>query len=54
MPVFAEHPGDSPDNILSALAIELIVDWLRGEWYEPPEKPAAEPADSTEKTVASK
>ena len=34
MPAFAEHPGDSRDNILSAEAIELIVDWLRGEWME--------------------
>ena len=54
MPAFAEHPGDSPDNILSAEAIELIVDWLRGEWYEPPDEPAAEPADRDEKTIASK
>ncbi|HEV3137805.1 MAG TPA: cytochrome b N-terminal domain-containing protein [Pirellulales bacterium] len=36
MPIFAEHPGDAPENMLPAHAIGLIVDWLRGEWYEPP------------------
>jgi mono/diheme cytochrome c family protein len=36
MPAFAEHPGDAPENMLPARAIGLIVDWLRGEWYEPP------------------
>jgi ubiquinol-cytochrome c reductase cytochrome b subunit len=54
MPAFAEHPGDAPENILSAEAIELIVDWLRGEWYESPDAPAAEPAGSDDETVASK
>ncbi|MEX0676448.1 MAG: cytochrome b N-terminal domain-containing protein [Pirellulales bacterium] len=44
MPAFAEHAGDAPENILTADAIGLIVDWLRGEWYEPPAKPA-KPAD---------
>ena len=40
MPSFAEHPGDSSANILDARSINLIVDWLRGEWYEP--APASE------------
>lgn len=35
MPSFAEHPGNSPANILDARSMGLIVDWLRGEWYEP-------------------
>jgi ubiquinol-cytochrome c reductase cytochrome b subunit len=35
MPAFAEHPDDSPSNRLSAKSIGLIVDWLRGQWYEP-------------------
>ncbi|MBI3837697.1 MAG: cytochrome b N-terminal domain-containing protein [Planctomycetia bacterium] len=37
MPAFAEHPGDSPENMLATHAIGLLVDWLRGEWYEPPD-----------------
>jgi ubiquinol-cytochrome c reductase cytochrome b subunit len=45
MPAFAQHPGDSPENILSRESIGLIADWLRGEWYEaagaPAEKTAA-------------
>ncbi len=36
MPIFAEHPHDSAENMLDAHAIGLIADWLRGEWYEPP------------------
>ena len=44
MPAFAEHAGDSPQNRLSAHALGLVVDWLRGEWYEPPaNEPVAEP-----------
>jgi ubiquinol-cytochrome c reductase cytochrome b subunit len=36
MPAFAEHPGDSPKNVLSRRELDLLVRWLRGEWYEPP------------------
>jgi ubiquinol-cytochrome c reductase cytochrome b subunit len=36
MPSFAKEPDDSPRNMLSAQSLGLIVDWLRGEWYEPP------------------
>jgi hypothetical protein len=50
MPAFAEYPGDASDNILSREAIDLIVDWLRGEWYEPP----ADPAASADDPVAAK
>ena len=35
MPSFAAHQGASPENLLSPESIGLIVDWLRGEWYEP-------------------
>jgi len=35
MPAFAEQPGDSPKNTLSQKSLGLIVDWLRGDWYEP-------------------
>jgi ubiquinol-cytochrome c reductase cytochrome b subunit len=44
MPSFAVHAGDSPQNILSSQAMGLIVDWLRGEWYEPPVATPAETA----------
>jgi len=34
-------PAFGADNILKAEEIELLADWLRGEWYEP-ERVAAE------------
>jgi ubiquinol-cytochrome c reductase cytochrome b subunit len=41
MPSFAEHPDKPEDNILSPANLDLLVDWLRGDWYEPA-SPAAE------------
>ncbi len=35
MPVFAAHAELTENNILSPANLDLIVDWLRGEWYEP-------------------
>jgi ubiquinol-cytochrome c reductase cytochrome b subunit len=35
MPSFATHGGDSTSNMLTQRQIGLIVDWLRGQWYEP-------------------
>ena len=43
MPSFAEHPSNSPANILDARSLGLIVDWLRGEWYEPSAAARASP-----------
>jgi ubiquinol-cytochrome c reductase cytochrome b subunit len=43
MPAFAAHEGDSPQNILSAKSIGLLVDWLRGDWYRPEPSSTAEP-----------
>jgi ubiquinol-cytochrome c reductase cytochrome b subunit len=37
-------PGFGADQILDAQAMGLIADWLRGEWYEAPEKPGAHTA----------
>ncbi len=34
MPAYAESPDDPAANTLSAQDIGLLVDWLRGEWYE--------------------
>jgi ubiquinol-cytochrome c reductase cytochrome b subunit len=38
MPAFAESSTDAKKNVLSRQELELLADWLRGEWYEP-EKP---------------
>lgn len=38
MPAFAESATDPKTNILTRQELELLADWLRGEWYEP-EKP---------------
>jgi len=35
MPAFAPHEFGSAQNQLTRRQIELIVDWLRQEWYEP-------------------
>lgn len=34
MPIYAEFPNESAKNRLSAQEIGILVDWLRGEWYE--------------------
>lgn len=34
MPAYAESATDPAKNILSLRDIELVTDWLRGEWYE--------------------
>ncbi len=38
MPAYAESATDAKKNILSRQDLEILADWLRGEWYEP-EKP---------------
>jgi ubiquinol-cytochrome c reductase cytochrome b subunit len=35
MPAFAANPDDPKSNTLSPKNLELLVDWLRGEWYRP-------------------
>jgi ubiquinol-cytochrome c reductase cytochrome b subunit len=35
MPAFAESTADPKKNVLRQHDLELLVDWLRGEWYEP-------------------
>lgn len=35
MPAFAEHADKVENNIISPANLALLVDWLRGEWYEP-------------------
>jgi ubiquinol-cytochrome c reductase cytochrome b subunit len=36
-------PSFGPEGILSAEEIGLVVDWLRGDWYEPPESGSPRP-----------
>jgi ubiquinol-cytochrome c reductase cytochrome b subunit len=35
MPSFAKDPHDPQANLLSPRELNLLVDWLRGDWYEP-------------------
>ena len=35
MPGYAKHPGKPLKNVLSRDELEMLTDWLRGEWYEP-------------------
>jgi ubiquinol-cytochrome c reductase cytochrome b subunit len=35
MPAFAAHPDDPTANRLGAAELDMLVSWLRGEWYEP-------------------
>jgi quinol-cytochrome oxidoreductase complex cytochrome b subunit/mono/diheme cytochrome c family protein len=39
MPAFARDAKNPDFNRLSQRDIEMLVDWLRGEWYEPPINP---------------
>jgi len=39
MPAYAKNPSDPKSNLLSPLELNLLVDWLRGDWYEPNRKP---------------
>jgi ubiquinol-cytochrome c reductase cytochrome b subunit len=34
MPAYGKHPDNPKNNILTQREIELMVDWLRGDWYE--------------------
>lgn len=35
MPAFAEHQDKPESNIISPANLDLLVRWLRGDWYEP-------------------
>ncbi|HVX15878.1 MAG TPA: cytochrome b N-terminal domain-containing protein [Pirellulales bacterium] len=35
MPAFAKHADEPEKNILSPENLDLLVRWLRGDWYEP-------------------
>jgi len=36
MPAFADDSEHPERNLLSPRELSLLVDWLRGDWYEPP------------------
>ncbi len=38
MPAYAASVANPANNILSPKELEMLVDWLRGEWFEPVEK----------------
>jgi ubiquinol-cytochrome c reductase cytochrome b subunit len=48
MPAFAESAADPKKNVMSQHDLELLVEWLRGEWYEvrPGGKPGKEERSS--------
>lgn len=45
MPAFAEDSEHPERNLLSARELRLLVDWLRGDWYEPPTSTVTDKAD---------
>ena len=36
MPAYAEDAQAPENNVLTARHVEMLADWLRGKWYEPP------------------
>jgi ubiquinol-cytochrome c reductase cytochrome b subunit len=52
MPAFAEHSDDSPQNMLTSRTLDLLVDWLRGQWYEPAVAQHASDESSTGKSTS--
>ena len=54
MPAFAKHPQEPKQNTLTADEIELLVSWLRGEWYEPGREVNAAAAAETKPTAQTK
>ncbi|TXT32333.1 MAG: cytochrome b/b6 domain-containing protein, partial [Planctomycetota bacterium] len=41
MPAFAEDAEHPERNLVSPRELNLLVDWLRGDWYEPPTNSAS-------------
>lgn len=35
MPAYAKTPGSPDKNILTARQVEILAEWLRGQWFEP-------------------
>lgn len=51
MPAFVEEPDQPQHNLLSRREVELLVDWLRGQWFEP-EAPSAATSDARPRRIA--
>lgn len=49
MPSFAANPDDPEQNLLDQHSIELIADWLRGDWFEPQRDSAKAPGKGADK-----
>ncbi len=48
MPAYAEHPDEPEKNLLTMHQIELITDWLRGDWFEPGDREQDEQVEPDE------
>jgi ubiquinol-cytochrome c reductase cytochrome b subunit len=46
MPAFHPNPHDPGSNLLTRRELEMLVEWLRGEWYRPDRAVAVEYSDS--------
>lgn len=44
MPAFAADPSHPENNVLTPQELELLADWLRGDWYEPSEAVSDQPS----------
>ncbi|MFO1094354.1 MAG: hypothetical protein U0992_13775 [Planctomycetaceae bacterium] len=51
MPAFAADPAHPALNLLTPADLNLLVSWLRGEWYEPPNSTGAAPSQSISSLV---
>lgn len=54
MPAFAEHADQVENNIISPANLALLVDWLRGDWYEPEGDTDAAPESAEQEPAAEK
>lgn len=52
MPAYRQDPADPTKNTLRQQDIELVVDFLRGEWYEPSPAPTVGADSQSEKALA--
>jgi ubiquinol-cytochrome c reductase cytochrome b subunit len=52
MPAYAEQPEKPAENRLSDIQLETLVNWMRGQWYEPGTESTGEEAGGGEGPVA--
>ena len=51
MPAFANDPKHPKQNLLSPEELDLLVNWLRGQWFEPQGAPDHSPQDDSPEQV---